>query len=128
MGNTSAPAHQVTDKHTPGPWNVHFDHKASPSIWIDANDNAGIAKIEPWDHHGTTSETHNDEDWANARLIAASPELLSACRWFRDQLDAGELVRDITRDAQSDWGPRMMRFTMELQKAVTAIAKAEGRA
>jgi hypothetical protein len=57
----------------------------------------------------------------------ADADLLAACKWFVAQLESGALVRDITKDAQPDWANRMMHFTLDLQKAVRAIAKAEGR-
>ena len=53
------------------------------------------------------------------------PDLLATCKWFIAELESGNLVRDISRDAQADWPMRMMRFTLDLQKAVSAIAKAE---
>ena len=53
------------------------------------------------------------------------PDLLAACKWFVAQLESGELVRDISRDAQADWPMRMMRFTLDLQKAVSVTSKAE---
>lgn len=52
-------------------------------------------------------------------------ELLAATKWFIEQLTIGNLVRDITKDAQPDWSVNMMKFTMELQKAVSAVGKAE---
>lgn len=67
----------------------------------------------------------NDEDKANANLIAAAPELLEACKWFVGALETGLLVRDITKDGQPDWSIKMLSFVKELQNAQTAIAKAE---
>ena len=57
---------------------------------------------------------------ANARLIAAAPELLEACKWFMAQLDAGHLVRDTSRDGEPDCYAHM-----HLGVVAEAIAKAE---
>ena len=65
---------------------------------------------------------------ANARLIAAAPELLEACQWFMAQLDASVLVRDISNDGDPDFHTRMLKFVAALGKASAAIAKAEGSA
>jgi hypothetical protein len=62
----------------------------------------------------------------SVNLIAASPDLLGACEWFISQLESGQLVRDISRDAEADWSYRMLQFTMNLQKAVSAVARAKG--
>ncbi len=67
-------------------------------------------------------------DVANARLAAAAPDLLEACKWFMQQLDDDVLVRDISRDGEPDWPMRMLRFTARLAEAAEAIAKAEGSA
>lgn len=53
------------------------------------------------------------------------PDLLAACKWFIAELESGNLVRDISRDDADDWALRMVQFTINLQKAVTATHKAE---
>ena len=60
-------------------------------------------------------------------LCKAAPDLLEACKWFMQALEDGRLVRDITKDVQSDWALRMLELTRDLAKAQAAIAKAEGR-
>jgi len=57
-------------KHTPGPWRLNR------RFCFNVEDQNGrtIARIN-WDH-----ETY-DEAMANARLIAAAPELLDKCEW-----------------------------------------------
>lgn len=51
--------------------------------------------------------------------------LLAAAKWMFGAIESGELVRDISRDGDPDWTMRMMKFTVELSKAQTAITRAE---
>lgn len=66
--------------HTPGPWNSHPDYpawhtgdaKLWPQVWADGLGGGGVALCVE----------HNfgrDVAAANARLIAAAPDLLAAC-------------------------------------------------
>jgi hypothetical protein len=71
-------------KHTPGPWTV-FDQYADTEI---RSPSGCIAALAPWGLHG------RDAVRANARLIAAAPELLSlledAVASFADSVEGGE--------------------------------------
>lgn len=61
-------------KHTPGPWIVSNipDDRIKNFVWvIDPNSDLGICKVH------TDGDT-KDESEANARLIAAAPDLVSA--------------------------------------------------
>jgi len=63
--------------HTPGPWKVHQvyapEHKClQPTPYILDVENRNVATAAP--------RIANEEDAANARLIAAAPELLEAIR------------------------------------------------
>ena len=92
--------------HTPGPWTAvkldddgHYD--------ITANNGAAvIAGTAGW--YGE----HNPGE-ANARLIAAAPEMLEACRLYRSWRERAE--------------PCRAAFGWRLDAALAAIAKAEGR-
>ena len=91
--------------HTPGPWKFGKELTARSGEWLVSFDagskGRGIAIAE------TRAGSGNEE--ANARLIAAAPELLAACR----------LVEQAQRD-----GDYMTAF-----RAVSAaIAKAKGEA
>jgi len=82
-------------KHTPGPWKV-----------IDGNEvYSGVTPI-------AQSWATVDEQEANARLIAAAPELLSALKALKEQLESEE----------ADGHNR----TVHLIVIDSAIAKAEG--
>lgn len=83
--------------HTPGPWEAHVDDSA---IWVDppnANE-AVICELQPRD-----ADAFTDEDEANARLISAAPDLLSACKLAlgaferNDNIDWGELEAAIAK-------------------------------
>lgn len=70
-------------KHTPGPWMV-FDEIDRSCIRRPGVDAAGISIVcygggMLGDHAGVHGQT-TAEAWANARLIAAAPELLEACK------------------------------------------------
>lgn len=60
-------------KHTPGPWRVA---KNAASIFAGK---LGIAWVHPTEVHPT--QDRPDRRQANARLIAASPELLETCEF-----------------------------------------------
>ena len=77
-------------KHTPGPW--YSRNGSSPHFQGQiASESTGA----------TVAISYSDEDGANARLIAAAPDLLDACLRMRDRLT--ELAND--QDAcWLDWG------------------------
>lgn len=69
-------------KHTPGPWKFYFD-SVSPkgtTVWSEAELNAKNIS-----HIATVDCTDSAAREANARLIAASPDLLNALRYIRDE-------------------------------------------
>lgn len=100
----------MSAQHTPGPWalassgancfTVHADDSASIVAYTMPRFKVSKGHAEP--------TSPSEEDWANARLIAAAPELLEA-------LEA--IV------AESDKLPEH-----QFQLAVAAIAKAKGGA
>jgi hypothetical protein len=71
----------ANQNHTPGPW--HIDHDDRPGM--------------KWNHHICGSNgravcliTHSETADANARLIAAAPELLEALQAIVDQEQSGD--------------------------------------
>lgn len=108
--------------HTPGPWEVQKLNHADGDLWLQIGHNgwgpitgiSGDEVKEPYCKpvagmkYLTTSES---EQWANARLIAAAPELYQAAKWLVDIWDAEHWTNE-----------------SDTIKAVrNAIAKAEGR-
>lgn len=67
----------MTDKHTPGPWEVYGGTRAG----IDKEDGSFSIVVAGYDDDECGIYGHTDaEAAANARLIAAAPDLLAACR------------------------------------------------
>lgn len=107
-------------EHTPGPWFVHNlpNHEQTGRMWpISANNDPGSALA----YVGL----QNQPNLANARLMAAAPELLDCARFFEEMLavlngesehgeDGGLLVGDADTPAM-------------LARVRAAIAKAEGK-
>jgi hypothetical protein len=92
----------MSTKHTPGPW--MYEPKGRGHVWSDCRDDGSgaVIAVMPETNHGTKE--------ADARLIAAAPELLSALN------EAAELMPLGTKK-RADW----------LRKAGAAIAKATGQ-
>lgn len=94
------------EKHTPAPWVKNGDFiESQDGYWICALDTEPIHKID----YGETEQ-------ANARLIAAAPELLEAAQglllWIADETIKRRL------EGREDCAP--------VKAALAAIAKARG--
>jgi hypothetical protein len=94
----------MTDQHTPGPWS----HAGPSDI---GRDGYSIYASGPLAYTAGPSD-YGDAAEANARLIAASPELLVA---LRDLMDAEGGEPGMTEDQKAAW-----------LQAEAAIAKATG--
>jgi len=70
-------------KHTPGPWKVGPRQLADNTVEITEYPGypSVIARVCPRPHY-------NDDQKANARLIAAAPDLLSVLNTILDEVDA----------------------------------------
>lgn len=93
-------------KHTPGPWNVKKPNDVNINFWIEVRGGGYKSLICETTNclgHGGTSE-------ANARLIAAAPDLLAALK----MISCAYLGAVVWRDGAF------------LEVARAAIAKAEG--
>lgn len=96
-------------KHTPGPWHINEDQKdcGAGKLSIEAKDEYFIAQVD---------ESVSQE--ANAKLIAAAPELLEALRELDEcYCEAGN---DLSKEDRH-------RHRMTLIKARAAIEKATGK-
>jgi len=95
--------------HTPGPWVVD----AGKPLMVLAENGGFAVLISEAGRKVTTT------DKANARLIAAAPDLLEA---LREMLAAGKFCIDTNDDALA-----MLRFGKANDAANAAISKAQGR-
>lgn len=66
----------MSTSHTPGPWLVNQYRHLNSIVWIDGPDRTKIATMA------------NNKDRANARLIAAAPELLEELKACVEELEA----------------------------------------
>jgi len=108
--------------HTPGPWRIQQESVDTQWHIITAAGGRIMANIH--------IETGNAMDAANARLIAAAPELLEALkRLARTYVSTMESGRDRIIALGGDCDPVdvMERGDPYLRIAKEAIAKAEGR-
>lgn len=95
-----------TEKHTPGPWQQREVKASRAGITIEGRNGNYIAAV---DCDGDRESMH-----ANARLIAAAPDLLEACRL------ADEKLSSVTQPGESGWDAVMA--------CRAAISQAEGSA
>ncbi len=93
-------------KHTPGPWKV-----VGTEIWG--------ANVKIASGRGAYDEKDRQKNKANARLIAAAPDLLAACKTTLEMLDAEIRTAPLGRDTQPE------KVTAQVLEA--AIDKAEKR-
>lgn len=63
--------------HTPGPWNVVTEFASADDEGIDIQ---FVAAIEPI-IYSCDMAGNSEQQFSNARLIAAAPELLEACEY-----------------------------------------------
>lgn len=102
---------EVTMKHTPGPWTTN-PRAILSRVFADGGLRGGddIASV------------HGANDKANARLIAAAPELLEAVKAMQKACD--EWAAEFTQKKRAmDWGVVNDAYL----KASAAIAKATGK-
>lgn len=84
----------MTTQHTPGPWAVttvgscHGIHPAASD-----NERDDICRVAPHNYHPNGWQAAKGEAEANARLIAAAPDLLAALR------EAVEIIEGTGLDA-----------------------------
>jgi hypothetical protein len=101
----------VTAKHTPGPWTYSGDSDGDFIVWAGEGflANVGGSFINAVVEDPQKELVAFDCEQANARLIAAAPELLEACK------RAVQLLKGCGANVDED------------EPILAAIAKAEGR-
>ena len=106
--------------HTPGPWRkLNAPESSNDAYWIEPDDRGTIvASIQ------LNSERGYDERTANARLIAAAPELLAACQSLVDYLVESH-QDEFNNDHYGD-NPDGCTYCQAIHEGGSAIAKAIG--
>ena len=90
--------------HTPGPWVISsvLKHGARCYRTIRQEGKFKLAEVFAFNECATGTEEGKAEDAANARLIAAAPELLAQCKEFEKCLtyliNSGDSGADLERD------------------------------
>jgi hypothetical protein len=95
-------------KHTAAPWKIE-----NPVIEI-----AQVYFVEEF----------KNQALADAELIARAPDLLKenerlkeALKKILDHIDAGRLVRDISKDHEPDWAVKLAPLLMDLKEAAKLV-------
>jgi len=83
----------MTDKHTPGPWYVAANDALGRRGQEHAHHTVHADNGVPVCRMGGNTTAHTDTR-ANARLIAAAPELLAALRAIKAAIEAPGSYRD----------------------------------
>lgn len=114
-----------TAQHTPGPWSQECPPSSClTDRWITSGDGTIIAEVNNSRAMGNGRSNEREvsifENAANARLIAAAPELLAALKGLLRVADNhNKLVYGKNSNSRSLW--------KEQVDAIAAIAKAEGK-
>ena len=103
-------------KHSPGPWIVDR-HADNEELVVRSDPDWGIVANCQTDSY-SLSEQENlmAEIQANARLIAAAPEMLEALQWIADHGDTGEGGRPAFHDMRAHARAAIAKATGEPQK------------
>jgi len=71
-------------KHTPGPWKIRYAKNLTAIVTPKGEMQLSLHGV----HDGLNPLSIDLQEWkANARLIAAAPELFEACKFAKDVLD-----------------------------------------
>lgn len=108
--------------HSGGPWKYYERLSSSENHkgWIVRSPDSPIAEVYP------LGSDPRPEAEANARLIAAAPEMLDALKLIKSMFEDGRIVRNIKNDGEPGWMLKMLHFVRELQTICLAIDKADG--
>jgi len=102
-------------KHEPGPWKLgdpEYDPKGFRKIFGGAHGMHNIGQV-------VSRKFRREEDYANALLITAAPELLASLKEMLSRWHAGDPLMNPPVSEETIKG--------EIMRAKLAIAKAEGR-
>lgn len=107
------------NKHTPGPWEAHFDE----SYFVTGPDLGRVAMMMNLKgKYGLCGRRSGNESAANCRLIAAAPDLLEALQLAHKALDA--IANEMTVGERYTNAGQYLLDSLEPSRV--AIAKATG--
>jgi hypothetical protein len=110
--------------HTPGPWTVEQDVVNNGDILIMTPEFRPLAEVDVRQSPEDTDGIPREIALANARLIAAAPELLEACKAQHDAID---LLFAMLIQATPDFFPSKSGQPWQAMiQGNAAIQKAEG--
>ena len=108
-------------KHTPGPWAAHFEE----AYFVTGPDLGRVAMMMNLKGaHGLGGRRTGDESAANARLIAAAPDLLEALQGLTQAINFRAAAVCGNDDSKVEFA--VSEFWRAQDKALAAIAKATG--
>ena len=128
-------------QHTPGPWNLHAHYDGSPLVvtgdtgesWIHWSRRIAKGDMLIGDIEATTAPrpgfprvTNPLEMEANARLIAAAPEMLAALERMVERIEYYSAIPEEQRPFIEQW--EYTEGSSDMQQARAAIRKAKGEA
>jgi len=121
--------------YTKGPWRFTKTHPLSTSCWYVITDAEGygpIIEVGGTDKNGQIAEakylvTDPAIIEANARLIAAAPELLEACKKAKIFIEYARYTLDEGKATIGSQFPHKKDADIEMERLEQAIAKAEDR-
>src|SRR3990167_911349 len=104
----------TNQKHTPGPWHYHYEGFNQMSVYSNVQTKCGSKGVV---NHLSFYAGGEDEQKANARLIAAAPEILFMLKE----------ARDFISEEAINYDPIPESLPSILDDINSAIDKAEGR-
>ncbi len=116
----------MSAEHTPGPWTAKiYDRTISVEVGSPKKSKITVVGWSGFD----SSDPPFRRQVANARLIAAAPDLLAALEAVSSNphLDLGSLVYKVRDSEGEGWdGPAVTQWSNAVQAVKAAIAKAKG--
>ncbi len=116
---------QTRAVHTPGPWKFQIGDSFSDTDYIVAQDDESKPEAERWVVLRWEKGPYRDKalEVANARLIAAAPDLLDACKAALQAFEANAMAEPGT----AEWLYAATLSAKATELAMAAIQKAEGK-
>lgn len=116
-------------EYSPGPWRLSDETQRDPNNFVEDNRGffvADCSAIKAID--ANAFEGGRERMRANARLIAAAPELLERCKKLCALVEEYEIEHHSEYVGTSGYKEKDVQITYEIARARAAIAQAEGGA